>query len=151
VSKTFRSGAGEIHALSVVSLTIEKGEFICLIGASGCGKSTLLRLIGGFETPTAGSVKMWDAPITGPRPDRGMVFQDYALFPWLTVRGNIAFGPKARGLPSEGGARRHRSLHRTGGSGEDCRCLSASAFRRHATTRGHCPRPGQRCPSYPDG
>jgi len=98
VSKTFRSGAGEIHALSGASLTIEQGEFICLIGASGCGKSTLLRLIGGFETPTAGSVKMWDAPITGPRPDRGMVFQDYALFPWLTVRGNIAFGPKARGL-----------------------------------------------------
>ena len=99
VSKTFQAGAGQIHALSDASLTIAKGEFICLIGASGCGKSTLLRLVGGFETPTAGSVKMWDTPIAGPGPDRGMVFQDYALFPWLTVRGNIAFGPKARGLP----------------------------------------------------
>jgi NitT/TauT family transport system ATP-binding protein len=99
VSKTFRAGASEVHALSDASLTIGKGEFICLIGASGCGKSTLLRLVGGFETPTAGSVKMWDTPVTGPGPERGMVFQDYALFPWLTVRGNIAFGPTARGLP----------------------------------------------------
>jgi NitT/TauT family transport system ATP-binding protein len=99
ISKTFQAGASEIHALSDASLTIDKGEFICLIGASGCGKSTLLRLVGGFETPSAGSVKMWDTPVIGPGPDRGMVFQDYALFPWLTVRGNIAFGPKARGLP----------------------------------------------------
>ena len=98
VSKTFRTGAGEIHALADASLTIDKGEFVCLIGASGCGKSTLLRLIGGFEIPSAGSVKMCGARVTGPGPDRGMVFQDYALFPWLTVRGNIAFGPKARGL-----------------------------------------------------
>jgi NitT/TauT family transport system ATP-binding protein len=98
VSKSFRSGAGEIHALSGASLKVDKGEFICLIGASGCGKSTLLRLIGGFEAPSAGNVKMWDAPVAGPGPDRGMVFQDYALFPWLTVRGNITFGPKARGL-----------------------------------------------------
>jgi NitT/TauT family transport system ATP-binding protein len=99
VSKTFLTGASQIHALSDASLTIAKGEFVCLIGASGCGKSTLLRLVGGFETPSAGSVKMWDTPVAGPGPDRGMVFQDYALFPWLTVRGNIAFGPKARGLP----------------------------------------------------
>jgi NitT/TauT family transport system ATP-binding protein len=98
VSKTFAAGTGHIQALSEASLTIRKGEFICLIGASGCGKSTLLRLIGGFETPTTGRLKMWDAPIIGPGPDRGMVFQDYALFPWLTVRSNIAFGPKARGL-----------------------------------------------------
>jgi NitT/TauT family transport system ATP-binding protein len=98
VSKSFRSGAGEIHALSDASLKIDKGDFICLIGASGCGKSTLLRLIGGFEAPSAGNVTMWDAPVAGPGPDRGMVFQDYALFPWLTVRGNIVFGPKARGL-----------------------------------------------------
>jgi NitT/TauT family transport system ATP-binding protein len=98
VSKTFRTGAGEIHALSGASLTIDKGEFVCLIGASGCGKSTLLRLIGGFEIPSAGSVRMRGTPVIGPGPDRGMVFQDYALFPWLTVRGNIAFGPKARGL-----------------------------------------------------
>ncbi len=98
VSKTFRTNASQIQALSDTSLTIGKGQFICLIGASGCGKSTLLRLIGGFEMPTQGHVRMWDADVAGPGPDRGMVFQDYALFPWLTVRGNIAFGPKSRGL-----------------------------------------------------
>src|SRR5262245_4847463 len=94
VSKTFRTNTGRILALSDTTLTIAKGQFICLIGASGCGKSTLLRLIGGFEMPTEGRVRMWDTDVSGPGPDRGMVFQDYALFPWLTVRGNIAFGPK---------------------------------------------------------
>jgi NitT/TauT family transport system ATP-binding protein len=88
---------GGIEALRDANLTIEPGEFICLIGASGCGKSTLLRMIGGFETITAGDIIMRGKPVTGPGPDRGMVFQDYGLFPWLTVRGNIAFGPAARG------------------------------------------------------
>jgi NitT/TauT family transport system ATP-binding protein len=80
---------------------VRKGEFVCLIGASGCGKSTLLRIVAGFESPSAGKAMMWDAPIDGPAPDRGMVFQDYGLFPWLTVRQNIGFGPAARGLPKE--------------------------------------------------
>ena len=101
VSKTFRTNASQIQALSDTSLTIGKGQFICLIGASGCGKSTLLRLIGGFEMPTQGHVRMWDADVAGPGPDRGMVFQDYALFPWLTVRGNIAFGPSLAGCTAE--------------------------------------------------
>jgi NitT/TauT family transport system ATP-binding protein/sulfonate transport system ATP-binding protein len=82
-----------------VNLTISKGEFVCLIGASGCGKSTLLRIIAGFETATSGTVEMYGTPITAPGPERGMVFQDFALFPWLTVKENIAFGPKQRGLP----------------------------------------------------
>jgi NitT/TauT family transport system ATP-binding protein len=98
VSKSFIGPAGPIVALENASLNIHKGEFICLIGPSGCGKSTLLRLIGGFETPTAGSVKMWGLKIEGPGSSRGMVFQDYGLFPWLTVRQNIAFGPKARNV-----------------------------------------------------
>jgi NitT/TauT family transport system ATP-binding protein len=99
VSKSFQGASGTIVALNDASLTVYKGEFICLIGTSGCGKSTLLRLIGGFETPTAGTVKMWGLKIEAPGPSRGMVFQDYGLFPWLTVRDNIAFGPKARKLP----------------------------------------------------
>lgn len=99
VSKSFEGSSGAVLALKNASLTIQKGEFICLIGASGCGKSTLLRLIGGFEKPTSGSVKMWGQKVEKPGPSRGMVFQDYGLFPWLTVRGNIAFGPKARKLP----------------------------------------------------
>src|SRR5215469_15271795 len=99
LSKSFEGPGGTILALKNASLTINKGEFICLIGASGCGKSTLLRSIGGFEKPTSGSVRMWGDDVAGPAPSRGMVFQDYGLFPWLTVRGNIAFGPKARNLP----------------------------------------------------
>jgi NitT/TauT family transport system ATP-binding protein len=90
---------GGIEALRNANLSIAKGEFVCLIGASGCGKSTLLRMIAGFETATSGQIIMQGRPVTGPGPDRGMVFQDYGLFPWLTIRKNIAFGPIARGLP----------------------------------------------------
>ena len=71
---------------------------MCLIGASGCGKSTLLRIVAGFEPASEGQVIVAGRPVTGPGPDRGMVFQDYGLFPWLSVRGNIGFGPAARGL-----------------------------------------------------
>jgi NitT/TauT family transport system ATP-binding protein len=99
VSKTFALQGQTIHALKDADLTIRKGEFICLIGASGCGKSTLLRIIAGFETPTTGEALMWGKPIDGPDPTRGMVFQDYALFPWLSVRDNIGFGPRSRGRP----------------------------------------------------
>jgi NitT/TauT family transport system ATP-binding protein len=88
---------GGIEALRGANLIIQPGEFVCLIGASGCGKSTLLRMIAGFETATGGEVVMRGSAVTGPGPDRGMVFQDYGLFPWLTVRGNIAFGPAERG------------------------------------------------------
>lgn len=98
VSKVFTLQAQTIHALSDANLTIHKGEFICLIGASGCGKSTLLRIMAGFEQPTSGEALMWGKPIEGPDPGRGMVFQDYALFPWLSVRDNIGFGPASRGL-----------------------------------------------------
>ena len=98
VNKTFEIGAEQVVALSHVNLVINKGEFVCLIGASGCGKSTLLRIIAGFEQTTSGDVAIYDHPVSTPGSDRGMVFQDYALFPWLTVRENIAFGPKQKGL-----------------------------------------------------
>jgi NitT/TauT family transport system ATP-binding protein len=98
VSKIFQLQDQTIQALSDAHLSIAKGEFVCLIGASGCGKSTLLRLMAGFEQPTSGEALMWGKPIEGPEPSRGMVFQDYALFPWLSVRDNIGFGPDARGL-----------------------------------------------------
>jgi len=100
VSKRFQLQDQTIHALSDTNLTVHKGEFVCLIGASGCGKSTLLRIMAGFEQPTSGQALMWGKPIDGPDPTRGMVFQDYALFPWLSVRANIGFGPAARGLGS---------------------------------------------------
>ncbi|HTB47567.1 MAG TPA: ABC transporter ATP-binding protein [Acetobacteraceae bacterium] len=97
VSNASKIYPGGIEALRGANLIIERGEFVCLIGASGCGKSTLLRMIAGFERATEGEVVMRGAPVAGPGPDRGMVFQDYGLFPWLTVRGNIAFGPAERG------------------------------------------------------
>lgn len=98
VSKQFTLQGQRIEALRDARLRVHKGEFVCLIGASGCGKSTLLRIVAGFETTTRGEALMWGKPIVGPGPERGMVFQDYGLFPWLTVRGNIAFGPSSRGL-----------------------------------------------------
>jgi NitT/TauT family transport system ATP-binding protein len=100
VSKQFELQDQRIEALRDANLRLAKGEFVCLIGASGCGKSTLLRICAGFEQPSKGEALMWGKPIAGPAPDRGMVFQDYGLFPWLTVRRNIAFGPTARGLAS---------------------------------------------------
>ncbi|MGZ5871969.1 MAG: ABC transporter ATP-binding protein [Bradyrhizobium sp.] len=101
VTKRFAVGDGEVEALAPIDLTIPEGEFVCMIGASGCGKSTLLRIIAGFEEPTTGDVSMHGKAITGPGSDRGMVFQDYALFPWMTVRQNISFGPRQRQLPRE--------------------------------------------------
>ena len=101
VTKRFAVGDGEVDALAPVDLTIHQGEFVCMIGASGCGKSTLLRIIAGFEEPTTGDVSIDGKAIAGPGSDRGMVFQDYALFPWMTVRENISFGPRQRQLPRQ--------------------------------------------------
>lgn len=100
VSKTYVSArTGEaVEALRQVSFGVAQSEFVSIVGPSGCGKSTLLSLVAGFSSPSAGSVELDGNPITGPGPERGVMFQDYALFPWRTVRGNIEFGPLARGV-----------------------------------------------------
>jgi len=97
VDKTYTAANGPVKALSNIDLTVEQGEFVCLLGASGCGKSSLLRIMAGFEHTSGGRVQSYGIDVKGPGSDRGMVFQDYGLFPWLTVRENIGFGPKHAG------------------------------------------------------
>lgn len=111
VSKLYASADNEpTWALLDISHSISSGEFLCAIGPSGCGKTTLLNLIAGFIMPTRGSLLFDGAPITGPMPQRGVVFQDYALFPWLNARRNVEFGLKMQGVPR---AERRRKAEET--------------------------------------
>jgi NitT/TauT family transport system ATP-binding protein len=97
--KTFDGGSGPVVALDRISFQAHRREFLCVIGPSGCGKSTLARIIAGLDAPAGGQMLLDGKAIDGPGPDRGMVFQGYTLFPWLTVKRNIMFGPEvSRGL-----------------------------------------------------
>lgn len=98
LAKRFPTARGEFTALEGIDLTVAPGEFVSILGPSGCGKSTLLYMIGGFIPPSAGSIHTSGAPMTGPGRDRGIVFQDASLFPWLTVADNIAYGLREGGL-----------------------------------------------------
>ncbi|MFT4548670.1 MAG: NitT/TauT family transport system ATP-binding protein [Verrucomicrobiales bacterium] len=97
LSKVFATPQGEVTALKDVDFEVHRREFTCVIGASGCGKSTLIRILAGLETATAGEVLVEGRPVSGPGPDRGMVFQGYTLFPWLTVKKNVMFGLRMTG------------------------------------------------------
>jgi NitT/TauT family transport system ATP-binding protein len=95
----FEGNGGAVQAMSGVSLGVEPGEFVSLIGPSGCGKSTLLNLVAGFVMPSAGRILVDGKPVDRPGSDRGVVFQQYSLFPWLPVRKNVEFGLKMQGVP----------------------------------------------------
>ncbi len=99
VRKVFSAGGREVVALDGIDLEIADGELVCLLGPSGCGKSTLLNAIAGFSPPTAGRILAGGRPVDGPGPDRAMVFQEYALFPWMTVERNVAFGLEMKREP----------------------------------------------------
>ena len=92
VSKIFISRKGELGALQDFSLEVHRGEVVCIVGASGCGKSTFLNLVAGFIAPTSGRVLLEGEEISGVEPRCGMIFQNYALFPWMNVLDNVSFG-----------------------------------------------------------
>jgi sulfonate transport system ATP-binding protein len=96
VGVDFATGAGPMRVVDGVSFDVRQGEFVSIIGPSGCGKTTLMNIVGGFVKPTRGAVLLDGVPVASPGPDRGVIFQEYGVFPWLTVRGNIEFGLKLR-------------------------------------------------------
>ncbi|MGC8658330.1 MAG: ABC transporter ATP-binding protein [Desulfomonilaceae bacterium] len=98
IHKVFRSSEGEVFALERINLSINRGEFVAILGPSGCGKTTLLNTIAGFSPPSSGKVFVNGTEVTSPGPDRGMVFQEYGLFPWMSVEKNISFGLEIKKL-----------------------------------------------------
>lgn len=99
LSKTFLTGNATTIALQATDLTVAENDFITILGPSGCGKSTLLRMVAGLDTPSSGTIMLDGKPVSGPGADRGMVFQSYTLFPWLTILENVCFGLREKGLP----------------------------------------------------
>lgn len=112
VAKSFpdRQHGGTFTALQDISLSVADGEFVTLVGPSGCGKSTLLDLVAGLSKPTSGEVTLGGEPVTGPGLDRGIVFQQYALFPWRTAQANVEFGLEVKGVGKRERARRAREV-----------------------------------------
>ena len=116
VSQIFQTSGRQSHlAISDISLRIEDGAFVSILGPSGCGKSTLLYIVGGFVNPTEGVAKVKGSAITGPGPDRGPVFQEFALFPWKNVLGNVMYGLRQQGVPrAEAEAQSRRLIEMVG-------------------------------------
>ena len=101
LTKIYKGTNGDVTAIDHVNLSVEESEFVMIVGPSGCGKTTLINMIGGLDSATSGTVVLDGNEVTGPGPDRGMVFQGYSLFPWLTVKKNVEFGLKMRKVPKE--------------------------------------------------
>jgi NitT/TauT family transport system ATP-binding protein len=116
VSQVFQTSSRKEHlALSDISLTVEDGAFVSILGPSGCGKSTLLYIVGGFVNPSQGTAQMKGKLIKGPGPDRGPVFQEFALFPWKSVLGNVMYGPRQQGVkPAEAEAQSRALIEMVG-------------------------------------
>ena len=139
VSHVYRPARGrEVLALDQVSLAVANREFVALLGPSGCGKSTLLYLIGGFMPVETGTIAIDGNAIVGPGPDRGIVFQHFALFPWKTVRGNILYGLERQGMPKQEREARAR-FHRAGRLARFRGQLPFATLRRHAPALRHRP------------
>jgi len=109
LSMTFSTRKGPLTALEAFDLQVRTGEVVCIVGASGCGKSTFLNIMAGFLQPSAGELLLGGEPIRGVEPRCGMIFQHYALFPWMTVQDNVAFGPRLKGVARR--QRRERARH----------------------------------------
>ena len=101
VGKTYVSGDRVVQALAPTDLDVAPGEFVCLLGASGCGKSTLLQLVAGLEQPSIGEIEVDGVAVSSPSPDRVLLFQDAALFPWLSVEDNVRFGLRQSTRPRD--------------------------------------------------
>jgi NitT/TauT family transport system ATP-binding protein len=110
IGKRFEGANGPVQALNGISFDVAEGEFVCIVGPSGCGKTTLFRIIAGLEPPTTGRVTLDGARVDGPSTDLGLVFQEYHLFPWRTVSGNVGFGLEQSGFGTAERERRVREL-----------------------------------------
>ena len=153
VSQVFSTGSGESRkpVLDNVSMSLKTGEIVALLGRSGCGKSTLLRIISGLIRPTEGTVTIAGEAVTGPAEDVSMVFQSFALFPWLNVLDNVEIGPRANGVPLEETCQRAlKAIDTIGLDGFEFR-LSQGALRRHAPARRLRPRPRHAAEDPSDG
>jgi NitT/TauT family transport system ATP-binding protein len=118
LDKRYLTNEADVLALSGIDLEIRDGEFVSLLGPSGCGKSTLLKIMAGLLKASSGHITIDGVDVTGPGPERAMVFQDYALFPWMTVEANVEFGLEARGVPAEKRRATSQELLRVVGLGE---------------------------------
>ncbi len=161
LTQKFSHGKTERTVLNALDLKIHKREFICVIGPSGCGKSTFSRVVAGLDPYSSGEILVDGQPITGPSPERGMVFQGYTLFPWKTVKENVMFGPKMKGqsnASAEAQAREwiniiglekyqdqypHQLMDQYHWSGKISGPVSASAFWWDETACRNCPCAGQ--------